>query len=443
MSEAETLSPQGKFHGTKGSTVKIRKGILTISVAIVLASVSPAILFAGGSQEGSSGKKAQVTFFMNLYEGLTNQYITDLQKAFNAANPSINLQLVPVDWSQSLTKLTTAIAGGSPPGGSVIGTYWLVRLYKLNAVAQIDKYVSQKVITDISPGALQASTIGGKLMGLPEAAGSRIMAVNASIDPVVPKTMEQLEQQAIHSNDPPNHFGLIMAGKNNGAELTPFLYYLYADGGNVFAKNPDGTWGKCIVNNAVGVKILTFMVKLANQDKVVEPSFLSLTREQSQPLFAAGKAAYALSGAWMPAMYKAAKSNFKIEYRQIPPFQGVDGKTLIVTDSVAIFKAGKNLKDVGKFLDFWYTKKYRAPYDKLIGFPPIMKSLSNLPAFQTPLYKAMAIANGRAKGYPLVDHWNQIQTIIWDASIQALNGSETPKQALDAAAAQINQIRGT
>jgi hypothetical protein len=58
------------------------------------------------------------------------------------------------------------------------------------------------------------------------------------------------------------------------------------------------------------------------------------------------------------------------------------------------------------------------------------------------MYKAMAVANSRAKPYPLIDGWNQYQSIIWDATVEALSGNKSPQQALDDAAAQIDKIRG-
>jgi len=183
-------------------------------VLLFICTSVPLQLFAGGNQENATAGKSKVSFFMNLYEGLTDQYISDLQKAFNAANPKFDLQISSVDWQLSLDKLKTAIAGGGAPDASIIGTYWLVELDKLGAVAEADKYVSKTTIDNCAAGALDASRINGKLMGLPVAAGSRFLAINTDIDAVVPTTMEQLRQEAIRVNNPPAVSGLIMPGKN-------------------------------------------------------------------------------------------------------------------------------------------------------------------------------------------------------------------------------------
>ncbi len=413
--------------------MKLKKLVL---LAILLA-LLPGVIFAGGQKE----KKPKVTFYWALYDGLTEDYRASLQDAFMKANPDIQLDIVPVPWKNMHDKITTSLAGGNPPEISVIGTRWLLELMSMNAVDEVTKYVSKSTIDNIAPGAMEAK-IKGKLMGLPIAAGARIMAVNMNLTSDIPMTMEQLRQDAIKANNPSKGiYGLIMPGKKH-TELTDFVYYFYAAGGDFFAKNPDGSYGKCTVNSPAGVKALSFMNQLANVDKVVQTGYLSMNRMESHPVFYAGKAAYVFIGAWVESAMKQAKSNFKVKYAQIPPFQGHKSTPLIVTDSIAFFKDAKNLKAAGKFIDFFYQDKWKAKFDELVGFPPVTISASKLPQFQTPLYKALGEAALHAKGWPLMAGWAQYSDIIWDAVQKVFLGKMTPKAALDEAAAKIDKARG-
>ena len=52
-------------------------------------------------------------------------------------------------------------------------------------------------------------------MGIPIAAGARILAINNDITKDVPKTMEELEADAIKINKPPKVYGLIMPGQGS------------------------------------------------------------------------------------------------------------------------------------------------------------------------------------------------------------------------------------
>jgi multiple sugar transport system substrate-binding protein len=323
---------------------------------------------------------------------------------------------------------------------SVIGTYWLLEFMDMGAVDEITKYVSPATINNIVP-AIMEGKIGGKLMGLPVAAGARIMAYNADITKVEPKTMEELRQEAIRVNKPPDRYGFIMPGKKS-LELTDFIYFLYAADGDVFQTKPDGTYGKCTVNSPAGVKALQFMVQLAEKDKVVQEGYLSQIRQDSHPTFVAGKAAYVFIGAWVDSLYKTAGSTFNLRYGQIPPFRGSKGKTLVVTDSIVIFKGAKNKKEAGTVLDVFYKDEWKARYDQMIGFPPVTISAGKLPQFQTPLYKTLVAASMRSKGWPLMSQWSECADIIWDAVVESFHGSKTPKAALDDAAAAIDKLRG-
>ena len=356
-----------------------------------------------------------------------------IETAFEAEYPQYDMDLVIVDWNAMHDKLTTSLAAGTPPDASVIGTRWLLEFMDLDAVVSPVKYVSQSTIDNIAPGAMEAK-IGGVLMGLPFAAGSRFMAMNTSLTTKVPSTMEELRKYAIEATKGGN-YGLIMPGGKH-TELTDFVYYFYAAGGDFFNAS-----GKSTVNSAAGVKALEFMLKLANDDKVVQEGYMSQDRKQSHPIFFGGKAAYVMIGAWADTEYNKMNADWNIKYFQIPPFAGNKPAPLIVTDSIAVYKDGKNLEGIGKFLDFLYKDEWKAPLDKQMGFPPVTISAAQRPEFQTPMYKAMGEANLNAKGWPLVTGWAEASSILIDANQKALLGQMSAKEALDWAAKEIDKAR--
>ena len=107
-----------------------------------------------------------------------------------------------------------------------------------------------------------------------------------------------------------------------------------------------------------------------------------------------------------------------------------------------MFKDAKNLEAAGKFLDFFYKDEWKAKFDESIGFPPVTISAGKLPQFQTPLYQVLIEAAARSKGWPLIPEMSEMTSIIWDANVEAFLGRKTPKQALDDAAAKIDDLRG-
>lgn len=413
------------------------KGLkLFLSILVILLLV-PFFLCAGGQKEA---EKAKVTFYWATYDGLTEEFRASLQDAFNAAHDDMEVDIVPVPWRGLHDKLTTALAGGKPPEISVIGTRWLLEFMELDAVEEVTQYLSKSTVDNIAPGAMEAK-IKGKLMGLPVAAGARIMAMNTDLTTKVPKTMEELREEAIRVKNSTGAYGLLMPGKKY-TELTDFAYYLFAAGGDFFKVESDGSYGKCTINSEAGVKALTFMNKLANDDKVVQEGYISLDRVEAHPIFYAGKAAYVMIGAWVESAMEGAKSTFKVKYAQIPGFAGHESTSLIITDSICIFKDAKNKEAAGKFLDFFYKDEWKARFDELVGFPPVTISASKLPQFQSPLYKALGEAALNAKGWPLMEGFAEYTEITWDAIQEAHLGRMSPKDALDEAASKIDKLRG-
>lgn len=409
----------------------MKKIFIAVTLIVVL-SVTSTSLFAGGQKEGVE-KKSKVTFWLADYEGIDHDFVKQIKTAFEVAYTQYDMDLVIVDWDALHDKLTTSLSAGTPPDASVIGTRWLLEFMDLDAVVAPGKYISKATLNNIAPGAMEAK-INGQLMGIPFAAGSRFMAMNTSLATKVPATMEELEKYAIEATKGGN-YGLILPGGKH-TELTDFVYYFYAAGGDFFDAN-----GKCTANSAAGVKALEFMLKLANEDKVVQDGYMSQDRKQAQPIFFGGKAAYVMIGAWADTEYNKMNADWKIKYMQIPPFAGNKPAPLIVTDSIALYKDGKNLEGIGKFIDFLYKDEWKAPLDKQMGFPPVTISAAKRPEFQTPMYKAMGEANLNAKGWPLVTGWAETSSILIDANQKALLGQMSAKEALDWAAKEIDKAR--
>jgi multiple sugar transport system substrate-binding protein len=419
--------------------MRTRFGLLLI-VGLLL--VMPGLLFAnGGGDKEADQDKIEISYYWPLYEGVTEEYRLALQTGFNDSQSEIEIEIIPVDWEQQHDKLTTALASGKPPAFATVATRWLLEFVALDAVEPVENYVSSATMNNIADG-LKVAVVNGELMGLPVAAGARILAYNADLTTTVPTTFEGLREAATDVVNSSDAYGVILPGKKH-AELSDFVYYFYGAGGDFFETKADGSYGKCTVNSPAGVQALSFMVQIA-EDKIIQDGFTSMDRKGAQPIFYAGKAGYVMIGAWVESAAADSGEDFNMKYAQIPAFEGHSSAPLVVTDSVAFFSdAGEEqLKAAGKFIDFWYGDDWKPGWDELVGFPPVTVSAAKLPQFQTPLYQALNEAAVNAKGWPLMDGFAEISDLIWDANEKAFLGIMTPQEALDEAADKIDKIRG-
>ncbi|RPI80031.1 MAG: sugar ABC transporter substrate-binding protein [Desulfobacteraceae bacterium] len=380
-----------------------------------------------------------VTVFWAEYDGDTADYTTKLEQAFKKENPKIDLQIIRVNWNNLHDRLLTFIAGKKEPDLSVIGTRWLLELNDLNVLEPIDKYLSKSLMNNIDPAAIEGK-IGNTLYGLPMAYGTRIMYYRPDLVGDVPKTFEELREKALKANNPPNLYGVGMIGRKY-VENVEFAYYLFANGGYYFKMNPDGTYGKCDINSPAGVAALTFMNNMVNKDKITQPGVGAYGRDEVQDLFLAGKLAFFLGGGMTYSLLEKNKPNFKWAVAPIPAFKGQKPSSLLVTDSIVMFKRSKNKEAAAKFLEFFYRDEWRLGFDKNTGFPPVTKSLATNPAFQSPSHKTMVASINGAKGWPLIAEWPQSNDIIWEAIEAVFQGHMQPKEALDKAAQKVDALR--
>jgi len=408
-------------------------GLLVITLSLILLSLGTAV----------SAQKT-VSFFLALYDGLRPEYYHDLERAFEQANPDIDLEIIPVDWDKLHDKLLVSIAGGRPPDLSVIGTRWLLEFLDMGVVEPIEKHLSKELLDNIEPGTMEAR-INNILYALPVAAGPRFLYYRSDIFEEhgiagPPDTFEEMLAYAQKINDPPNLYGVGMSGKKY-VELTEFAYYLLGNDGYFFEINPDGSYGKCRVNDEAGVGALTFMNDLVNKYKVTQPGVTAYRRDEVQDLFVSGKLGIILIGAYTDVILRQRGVTFKWNYGLMPRFAGKDRHSLMITDSIMMFEASKDKGAAAKFLEFFYQDKWRFEFDKMVGFPPVLKSVGKMPYFQAPIYKVMVDSMPGAKGWPLIPEWAECNDIIWDAIEATFLGQKTPKQALDEAAVRIDEIR--
>ncbi len=388
-----------------------------------------------------AGAATKVRVMWAEYDGLTPEYATNLEKAFEKKNPDIDLEIISTPWNEFHDRLITFIAGGNAPDLSVIGTRWLLELMDMGVVEPIEQHLSKELLDNIDP-ALFEGKIKGVVYGLPVAAGTRLMYWRSDILEKAPETMEEMRTMLQKVSKPDEKFyGIGLIGQKY-VELTEYAYFLFANGGYFFDFNEDGSYGKCAVNNNAGVGALTFMNDLVNTDKVTQPGVTAYRRDEVQNLFISGNLAIMMTGGFGASLLNQANVPFKWDVAPIPPFEGKPQSSLIVTDAMVMFKDSKAKAEASKFLDFFYSDDWRLEFDKLVGFPPVTKSLANNEFFQTPVYKVMVQQIAGAKPWPLMAEWPECNDLIWDNIEATFLGQKTPKQAMDDAAAAIDALRG-
>lgn len=409
---------------------------IVAAASIALISALTACGASGGSR--SSGESVRLRFLFPEYSSKTAPLMKQMVDDFNAANNGkikVSLELAP--WDKMHDKLAVTMGSGQAPDVFGYATRWISEFAGLKQLAPLDSRLTGDFKASFNQKVLEAGTFQGKTYGIPVAVSARLLFYRtdlfqkAGLQP--PKSWEDLKKAAVATSDPPKVYGLGVPA--SGIEVDTFFdYFLYNNGGDILDAQ-----GKSMLSNPESVEALQFLTDLVKAGGT-EPKPTGFTREQIIENFKAGQLSMYPTGPWLNAMIKADNPSLKFAVVPFPTNNGKPQKTVSVTDSLGMSALSQHQAEAWKFIQFMYQPKYRQAFDEGEGMLPELKAVAQSAYFQTPEYKPFIDALDTAKFQPQNPKFEQIQQIETVAVQKALSGQATPKQALDEATAQINQL---
>ena len=406
-----------------------------LTAALVVLIVGLAGCGSGGS---GSGDAVSLRFLFPEYSAKTAPLMKQMVDDYNAANTGkikVNLELAP--WDKMHDKLAVSMGSGQAPDVFGYATRWISEFAGINQLAPIDSRLTGDFKSSFNQKVLSAGTYKGKTYGLPVAASARLLYYRtdlfdkAGVQP--PKSWDDLKKAAVATTEAPKVYGLGVPA--SGIEVDTFFnYFLYNNGGDILDDK-----GKSMLSNPESVEALQFLTDLVKAGGS-EPKPTGFTREQIIENFKAGQLSMYPTGPWLNAMIKADNPSLKYSAIPFPTNNGKPQQTVSVTDSLGMSASTQHQEEAWKFVQFMYQPKYRQAFDEGEGMLPELKAVAQSAYFQTPEYKPFIDALETAKFQPQHPKFEQIQQIETVAVQKALSGQATPKQALDEATAQINQL---
>lgn len=407
---------------------------MTFSIRKAMAATTLAI---GMVAAQSAFAQTQVNFTVAEYSSKTGPYFQEVANDFEKANPDIHINIQVVPWDTLLQRLTTDIAGGQAPDISIIGTRWLVDFASQGIAEPVDSYLSPEFKGTFIDTFMAPSVIDGKIMGLPVAASARAMLVNTDLlekaGAKAPTTWDEFYEAAKKLKAVPDTFAFGLQGKE--IETDAYFYYsLWTHGGDIL--KADGTSG---LDTPEALEALT-MYKTMIDEGLTQPSPTNYTREDVFNLFKQGKVGMIFTFPMLIPQIKAEAPNLK--YQVLPFPEGKAKATYGVTDTLMLFSSSQVKKEAWKFIEFAYQDKYREKFDIGEGFLPVTKNVAALDAFKGPDVAGFAAGLPYAKFAPTIANWEEIADTTVRMLQQVYLGQAQPADALKAAAADINKIRG-
>ena len=243
------------------------------------------------------------------------------------------------------------------------------------------------------------------------------------------------EQETAGAQGGGRMYGYVMRAAQGNAVVADFMPIFWSFGAEMFDAE-----GRPVVNSAVGIAALKFMLELG---KYAPPGYQSFNADEVSAHLLQGTAAMSINWpAWISAFSDPAKSKVigKMEFATLPGGR-LPGRAEIGNWLISIPRDAANKEAAFDFL-LWATAPEQMKRSALRGNPPTRRSLFNDAELRArfPSYPAQLRSLESSKPRPRTPLWNEIENAFGIFLSKANSGELSPEDAMNQANAEIARI---
>ena len=352
--------------------------------------------------------------------------------AFEAKYSGVTVNAEAVPWGTCQDKSMTLAAAGDPVGLAYIGSRTLKQLGRSGLIIPVD--ISEEMQALYQPGVLATVSDNGQFWGFPHAFSTKALFINCGLVEaageacVAPRTWTGLYNMAKAVNDNTSAAGIGITGKDFDNTMHQFLNYLYSNGGSV----SDAASGEITFNSPETIETLEFYGKLAG---VAQEGPMGYERSQLTQLYNDGQIGMYINGPWGAGAHNANIAEIVVP---IPAGPSGESGTLLITDSMAVFKGSAN-EDLAMILaEMMSSGEAQYDLDKSWGLTPIMQyeRMRDDVYYTTDYWQTFVAPIGSGGPEPMFEDFKALQAGI-NGAIQGMILGEGSAADLVAEAAEI------
>lgn len=364
--------------------------------------------------------------------------IRSMTSAYEEAHPDVkvNLEFVPYEGLHDKTVLSMGAGGGYDV--VLFDVIWPAEYAQNNVLVDVTDKITPEMKDGVLPGAWTTVQYDGKSYGMPWILDTKYLFYNkamlkkAGID-TPPATWAELKEDAQKIKDAGIvEYPIAWSWAQAEAAVCDYTTLLSAYGGD-FIKD-----GAPDFQNGGGLKALQYMVDTYDAG-LTNPNSKEFLEEDVRNVFQNGDAAFALNWTYMYNLANDPKESKVAGDVGVVPAPGVDGvsKASAVNGSMGlgITTTSKHPDKAWDYITFMTSQKEQNAYAKLSL--PIWASSYNDPEVtkgQEELIQAAQTGLAVMYPRPMTPHYQEMSMALQQAIQEALLGTNSPEDALQAAA---------
>ena len=416
---------------------------LSVGSVLIAASLS-ACGGGGGDKTGTASSPTEIT----VAHGYTDAEAAALTKQvaqWNSENPTIKVKLQFNGGNDNALQKTVAgfTAGNYPDAAYEFGSSAAQLAKQPKLVDLTDKVTAAGFNwNDFYPSERQASTVNGKVVGIPALVDNLSLVYNkkmftdAGIAPPTASWSWQDFRTAAQKLSNPGSKTYGWAYVNDGTEDTVWRYLamLWQAGGDLL--NSENT--KPAFNSPAGLAALQQLRDMAVTDKSV---YLDQGNQNYLNLFNSNKIAMLWTGPWDLSQLTASYG-----VTILPGYQG-NHETISGPDLYMMFEhSGARADAAVKFISWLTSAKVHIDFAVATGDLPLRTSETTLPGYTTFLQKYPAEKvfvdnlNNVKHVRPNIPSYAEVSTAVGEMVQSVMLGQTQPQAALDSASKQVTSV---
>ena len=419
----------------------IRRPLPIFAALLVLAACT------GGAEQGSPSREPSGAVTLTFWHGYTDveaDSLNALLDEWNADHPDIRVQPLFVNNDKALQKLTVALQGGEPPDITYQYGSSLAQVAAAPGLVDLTDWAKAPDVDweDFIPGAREAATVDGKVLGIPALVDNLAIVYNKKLFddaglsyPSPDWTWDDLRAAAKALTDPAaKRFGFAYPMDASEDSVWHWDPLLWQNGGSILSQ--DGT--QAAFNAPEGVEALELFAGMAVDDGSV---FLDIQNSPYTGLFNNGRIGMLETGPWDLASFP------DVDYGvEILPGSDGDHQTIAGPDMWCVFDNGGGKAQAAlEFLQWLTAPEQVKKEDLATGHLPIRLSVSEDETFLNQMAEALPGVDVFARNLqnveqarPVLAAYPQVSEAMGTAIVSAMLGESEPKAALDKAAQEAN-----
>jgi len=393
--------------------------------------VGPALAACGADQQSGP-----VTLeFWNTFSEAEIALLHEMGREYEKQNPNIEIDFYEIPYDQRATKIPTAVETNSLPDiirADYPYQYFLSARDKLLYLEDyLEAWERRNEINDV---AWQEVTVDGHIVGIPQGNFFDVFDYNKEMferDGIeeFPETWNELVE-ACKKLTHGDQYGIAWT------TIDLFHPLLLQAGGKMLDGN-----GKAVFNQEPGVTALQFIDDLVNKHKVTPPGVAGFEYADADDALKGEKVGMVPFGYWIIGNYRVAEVDWELGIGAMPA--GPAGRGAVSSSAMyMVSSTSQHQQEAIELIKWLVNRKNALRWATTLDHEPIDKVTAQHPHFQTPVWDAYRETLEFATTQPPTPGFNTISEELTIAQQKVLLGEATPKEALDEAAAKVNEALG-